>query len=269
MEMDSDCKTSRDATSLLHSLCTFEMVLCLVVLSTYLQGTNVDIVTVQKTAESVLKTLKKIRNSADFAALWEKACGMVENIQTALTDNPYYIAKPTVPRARRLPRRFDGDSGEETTYNSPDIYYRVVMYYASLDLERGKIENRFKVNDYDLLCSLSSVVCDPTKTKEAAEKVSQYYGLDEAILKAESQIFSESRTEDCGNSAVEIVKWITDNKLDDVSPTFNIEATILSVIPATSCSAERSFSTLRRLKTYMRASMRQQRMTSLTICNIE
>ena len=38
---------------------------------------------------------------------------------------------------------------------------------------------------------------------------------------------------------------------------------ILAVIPATSCSAERSFSALRRLKTYLRNTMGQQRVSNV------
>ena len=38
---------------------------------------------------------------------------------------------------------------------------------------------------------------------------------------------------------------------------------ILAVIPATSCSAEQSFSALRRLKTYLRSTMGQQRVSNV------
>ena len=44
---------------------------------------------------------------------------------------------------------------------------------------------------------------------------------------------------------------------------------ILAVIPATSCSSERSFSSLRRLKTYLRSTMTQVRLTNLAILHIE
>ena len=44
---------------------------------------------------------------------------------------------------------------------------------------------------------------------------------------------------------------------------------ILAVIPATSCSAERSFSSLRRLKTYLRNSMGQERLSNLALLHIE
>ena len=44
---------------------------------------------------------------------------------------------------------------------------------------------------------------------------------------------------------------------------------ILAVIPATSCSAECSFSSLKRLKTYLRNSMGQERLSNLALLHIE
>ena len=52
-------------------------------------------------------------------------------------------------------------------------------------------------------------------------------------------------------------------------PEFAKALKILAVIPATSCSAERSFSSLRRLKTYLRNSMGQERLSSLALLHIE
>ena len=46
-------------------------------------------------------------------------------------------------------------------------------------------------------------------------------------------------------------------------------ATILASIPATSCSAERSFSALRRIKTYLRNTMKDERLSAVAILNIE
>ncbi|KYM99568.1 Zinc finger MYM-type protein 1, partial [Cyphomyrmex costatus] len=43
---------------------------------------------------------------------------------------------------------------------------------------------------------------------------------------------------------------------------------ILLTIPTTSCIAERSFSTLRRMKTYLRSTMGQSRLNSLAILHI-
>jgi len=52
-------------------------------------------------------------------------------------------------------------------------------------------------------------------------------------------------------------------------PEFATMVHILAVIPATSCSAERSFSALRILKTYMRSTMGQQRVSNIALIHIE
>ena len=44
--------------------------------------------------------------------------------------------------------------------------------------------------------------------------------------------------------------------------------TILATLPITTASAERSFSTLRRLKTYLRSTMSSERLTSIALLNI-
>ena len=43
---------------------------------------------------------------------------------------------------------------------------------------------------------------------------------------------------------------------------------LLAVNPASSATAERSFSSLRRLKTWLRTTMTQQRLNSCAVCNI-
>ena len=43
---------------------------------------------------------------------------------------------------------------------------------------------------------------------------------------------------------------------------------ILATMPVTSCEAERSFSTLKRLKTYLRSTMGEDRLNSLAVLNI-
>ena len=60
-----------------------------------------------------------------------------------------------------------------------------------------------------------------------------------------------------------------ENDLFDIFSEFSKVVHILAVIPATSCSAERSFSALRRLKTYLCSTMGQQRVSNIALINIE
>ena len=51
-------------------------------------------------------------------------------------------------------------------------------------------------------------------------------------------------------------------------PLIHILLTILLALPVSTASAERSFSTLRRLKTWMRSRMGEERLTGLAMLNV-
>ena len=63
--------------------------------------------------------------------------------------------------------------------------------------------------------------------------------------------------------AAAVVKTLYENGLHTVLPVFYKASSILATISATSCSAERSFSGLRRVKTYLRSTMGQERLSSI------
>ena len=71
---------------------------------------------------------------------------------------------------------------------------------------------------------------------------------------------------DCGDpcqrrNAAVMVKTMHQNGRHDILPVLYKVASMLATIPATSCSAERSFSALRRIKTVLRSTMGQERPT--------
>ena len=70
-------------------------------------------------------------------------------------------------------------------------------------------------------------------------------------------------------AAYELIKWLHENVIGDILPTFKTAATIFAAILTTSCSAERSFSALRRIKTYLRNRMKDERLSAVVILNIE
>ena len=63
----------------------------------------------------------------------------------------------------------------------------------------------------------------------------------------------------------EMLEKMHENNLFDMFPEFSNVVHFLAVIPATSCSAERSFSALRRLKTYLRSTMGQQHVSKIAL----
>ena len=64
----------------------------------------------------------------------------------------------------------------------------------------------------------------------------------------------------------DVVNYLKANRnLADLMPEFMKLLRLLLTIPASSCTAERSFSTLRRLKNYLRSSMKSNRLNHLSV----
>ena len=70
------------------------------------------------------------------------------------------------------------------------------------------------------------------------------------------------------NAVPNTIAAILANINKDIFPNIYYMLTILAVLPITTCEAERSLSTLRRLKTYLRSTMAADRLTSLALMHI-
>ena len=55
---------------------------------------------------------------------------------------------------------------------------------------------------------------------------------------------------------------------NDIFPNIAYSLSILAVLPVTSCEAEHTISMLRRLKTYMCSTMKEERLTGLALMNV-
>jgi len=118
---------------------------------------------------------------------------------------------------------------------------------------------------------LGNICHSETPDKESFSRVAKFYKIDGEILEAEQKMYASfRRVRGLGYMTVsEMLETMHENDLVDMFPEFSNVVHILAVIPATSCSAERSFSALRRLKTYLRSTMGQQRVSNIALINIE
>ena len=173
--------------------------------------------------------------------------------------------------------------GDQQSSHTEQDYYRVSAYFSSLDMVTTELKSRFDKNDQDVLCALGDVVLNRSPDKNSYKIVSAHYGIDVDLLESEKKIFlkfiEENETKSVMSdadedfikvgTAADLVQTMHHYDLDSVLPLFWKVSRILAVIPATSCSAERSFSALRRMKTYLRSTMGQDRLNNLAIINIE
>ena len=135
----------------------------------------------------------------------------------------------------------------------------------------SELELRFSGNDQEILCDLGNICHSETPGKESFSRVAKFYKIDGEILEAEQKMYASfRRVRGLGYMTVsEMFQTMHENDLFDMFPEFSSVVHILAEIPATSCSAERSFSGLRRLKTYLRSTMGQQRVSNIALINTE
>ena len=108
----------------------------------------------------------------------------------------------------------------------------------------SKLDLRFSGNDQEILCALGNICHSETLDKESFSRVAKFYKLAGEILEAEEKMYASfRRARGLGYMSVpEMLETMHENDLFDRFPSFSNVVHILGVIPATLCSAERSFS---------------------------
>ena len=88
-----------------------------------------------------------------------------------------------------------------------------------------------------------------------------------SLLEADHQFLRKYLAEN--NCTDEFLPELHSSGVLDMMPELLKVIQIFRSIPATSCSSERSFSSLRRIKTYLRITIGQDRLSSVALINME
>lgn len=175
----------------------------------------------------------------------------------------------TTKRQKKPSKRLQALSGEtpEEPIFFTDHQRARIVYYDALDRVLTEMRERFASRDTHILTSLADVVLGKA-AEDSFKAVSEFYNVDQDILMAETAVFHNLEGVEL-KTANKVLNYLQSNSLCETLPHFSEVAKTLATIPATSCSAERSFSCLRRLKTYLRSTMGQDRLSALGLLCIE
>ena len=130
------------------------------------------------------------------------------------------------------------------------------------------MKERFSNPDLKILSSCVDII-QGNSSEENIKIVADFYSIDPDFLSAEVNIFHNIESASELKTSCKIIQYLESNSLSVTLPNFSELVKIFASIPATSCSAERSFSCLRQLKTYLISTMGQARLSSLGILAIE
>ena len=161
---------------------------------------------------------------------------------------------------------------------TPTLHYRQV-YYEAIDCTINCVKKRFDQPGYWVYCYLKRLLCKACKAQPYEEEldfICEFYKDDfnKENLVAQLQIltvhFATSNTSQSLN-VLDLTKYFK-SLIDDRTARFNESSmpnhAVDLVMPATNATSERSFSTLRRTKIYLRSTMKQERLNNFMILHI-
>ncbi|XP_050133090.1 uncharacterized protein LOC126609131 [Malus sylvestris] len=188
---------------------------------------------------------------------------------------------PVFPKKRQVRRKrhFDENEGESSqpTEQSAEESFRVHYFLYIIDQAIGSLKRRFEeYQAYDdifgfLFTSERLNSMDNNKLKDSCDRLQNFLKKDELFdvdgdaLLVELKLLRERLPKEIKTS-IDILNYL---KRMRCFPTASVAYRILLTIPITVASAERSFSKLKLLKSYLRSTMLQERLNGLALISIE
>lgn len=167
--------------------------------------------------------------------------------------------------------------------NSAEEYYRVSIYTPLLDFVLSDLRERFSKETLDVFQlsifipenivknssggndkSINFLLDRFGSVLDVDKSVASLLLRDELGLWREKWIHEKERRKELSITALEILTMCD----KDAFPLIHEFVLVLATLPVTNASAERSFSSLRRLKTYLRSTMTENRLLGLAIMHI-
>lgn len=238
-------------------------------LARYLQKTDVELSSAVKYTDDIASFFKEIREGKEaenepgsfifkeFSDLFGKAEQTMQEVFSSKIEVPRQASKQT--------------KRENVPHNTPEEYYRRVVFHPCLDAIIQGLQDRFSKNRsvleaFDILLPKN---IDPAEVKKLKslelfykEKTTQSAVENEYLLWCHKWrvIPKEKRPQ----SLMAALDACNKNFYSDIHYLLNV----LVALPVSTCEVERSFSSLKRIKNYLRNSMLNERLNGLALMSI-
>ncbi|KAL4153300.1 hypothetical protein QTP88_001133 [Uroleucon formosanum] len=222
-------------------------------LSVYLQKKNIDLVEAINHINTILNDLMNIRENAKIVF-----SDLFKNLIKRSNEMDIEIKIPRLAKRQKHRNNFSTEN--------PEDYFRVSIFIPFIDSIIQQLNDRF--NNHKEIISGFQVLINPCAKSDLHHLVKYYQEDVESYEKVVSEVDLWHRYLNTNNIKPQ-------NALDallicnqDFYPNIYNLLHILAVLPVTSCESERSFSSLKRIKTYLRNSTSETRLNGLAVLNI-
>ncbi|XP_031337201.1 uncharacterized protein LOC116166386 [Photinus pyralis] len=185
------------------------------------------------------------------------------------------LQSPTLPRLRlrKVPRRLDSGSSHE--YSTPRKYFEK-LFYEVIDLTLTSLNDRFQSDTINFLNAVEDFILKKLGMSENV--VTSFYNIngeeefDPERLRLHRDMLLDAMQSagiSSPNCIMDVVQFLRANpEVASLIPEIKKLCRIILTIPASTCTAERSFSALHRLNTYLRSNLRQDRLNHVAVLHV-
>lgn len=240
-------------------------------LSDMLQSKTVDYAKAVELIEALKETLVNYRSHTSFDEMWTEILDLCEQSNIDTTQRKAKRPRQTTKLLQDCV--INSTLGQHVVPDNKHTFCASV-YYPVLDNMIGEMGRRFSDTNCNIMQGIQALnPSSPTFLREET-----------VLLLADAY---DSNTDDLKHELHQAKRLLNRKKGEKESPTTVMEFTqfldpyqevfyelfrlckIAVVLPVTSASCERSFSSLRLIKTYLRSTMTEKRLSSLAVLSIE
>lgn len=241
--------------------------------SNALQGKNTTVQEAIMAANMAKSYLVRQRDNSAFESFY--SCTVEQAKQ--------YTDDPVVPRYKRSPKRFDGGS-QPHRFTDVHEFYRV-QYYEVLDLLTEEISRRFDQASLALPAAIEDIMIKAMNNMDESpvkvpDTVAEVYSKDMNMARLEKQLqmLPDLASTYKSSQSLKALKVTSVRTVCEIMQSVPVAQEMFSevdkllriylTIPITTATAERSFSALRRIKTYLRSTMSEERLNNAMLLHV-
>ncbi|XP_028342288.1 zinc finger MYM-type protein 1 isoform X4 [Physeter macrocephalus] len=278
----SNTSLADELSDLLALVSKFEFIFCLKflyrvlsvtgILSKELQSDTIDIFSLSSKIEAILECLSSERNDIYFKTIWDGA----EEVCQKITCKGFEVERPSFQKRRKIQKTIDPSNSDSMFFpTSTEEQYKINIYYQGLDTILQNLKLCFSEFDYCKMKQISELLLkwNEPLNETTAKDVQEFYKLDADII-PELRFYRQYAKlnfvldYDC-ISFSNLGHLFIQHGLHNNIPSISMLLYIALSWPVTSASAENSFSTLSRLKTYLCHTRGQEKLSGLALMAVE
>ncbi|CAF3885704.1 unnamed protein product, partial [Rotaria sp. Silwood1] len=242
-------------------------------LSRAFQGSDCCLQDVFCAAEAIIHRFRRIQDDINFELFYNQ---VVKNSE-GLTE------KPTLPRLRRLPRRYESNTTLVNYASCEDFYQK--QYVETLEIIINMLQTRFTQKNFKMLCEVEKFILNvsnnpPDSFNDYIKTIIDFcHGdIDLDRLKSEALMISDFFKVVINKNQMKIKLITKISTVCEILNTCEIGKQMFQefdklirlylTVPVTTATAERTFSALNRVKNTLRSSMTQSRLNHCLLAHI-